>query len=168
VSMTDQPLESDDEWADERDDKHPLESPEALREPRDDEDEDEQDRAPQPGLTPELDDRESFHRISRNELVCRARDTDLPLPQLPRLLPSLIRSCPPVCSAVNHLFRTSVLSATRSRTKPLLASALALLMRSQLLHEPLNCLGHIVLLERIGAFNGRERGRLSPTAIKQF
>jgi hypothetical protein len=37
-------------------DEHPLESPEALREPRDDDDDEQQDRAPQPGLTPGLDD----------------------------------------------------------------------------------------------------------------
>jgi stringent starvation protein B len=36
----------------ETEETHPLESPEALREPRDDE---EQDRAPQPGATPDLD-----------------------------------------------------------------------------------------------------------------
>ena len=39
----------------ETEETHPLESPEALRQPRDEDVE--QDRAPQPGLTPDLDDR---------------------------------------------------------------------------------------------------------------
>jgi hypothetical protein len=50
--MTDDPQERD---GDPDEEEHPLESPEALREPRDTDDE--QDRAPQPGLTPDLDDR---------------------------------------------------------------------------------------------------------------
>jgi hypothetical protein len=51
--MTDETQERDKE---QDEDEHPLESPEALRQPRD-EDEHEQDRAPQPGVTPDLDDR---------------------------------------------------------------------------------------------------------------
>ena len=51
--MTDETeVRDDDERAEE---EHPLESPEALRQPR--EDDEQQDRAPQPGVTPELDDR---------------------------------------------------------------------------------------------------------------
>jgi len=44
-----------DHEAERREDEHPLESPEALRELHVEDDE-EQDRAPQPGLTPDLDD----------------------------------------------------------------------------------------------------------------
>ena len=51
--MTDETAERDQEKGEE---EHPLESPEALRQPRDEE-EKEQDRAPQPGVTPDLDDR---------------------------------------------------------------------------------------------------------------
>ena len=51
--MTDETHERDGEQGEE---EHPLESPEALRQPRDTDDE-EQDRVPQPGATPDLDDR---------------------------------------------------------------------------------------------------------------
>jgi hypothetical protein len=51
--MTDETQERDKEQGEE---EHPLESPDALRQPRD-EDEQEQDRAPQPGVTPDPDDR---------------------------------------------------------------------------------------------------------------
>jgi hypothetical protein len=44
------------------DEQHPLESEEALRKPRDVEDE--QDRAPQPGLTPAPDSRAERSRAS--------------------------------------------------------------------------------------------------------
>ncbi len=52
-AMTDETQEHVDEREEE---EHPLESPEALRQPRDEDDE-EQDRAPQPGATPDLNDR---------------------------------------------------------------------------------------------------------------
>lgn len=51
-AMTEETEDRDDERPEE---EHPLESPEALRTPR--EDDEEQDRAPQPGATPDLDDR---------------------------------------------------------------------------------------------------------------
>jgi hypothetical protein len=49
--MTDEPERPDDERDE---DEHPLESPEALREPR--EVDDGEDRAPQPGVTPAAPD----------------------------------------------------------------------------------------------------------------
>jgi hypothetical protein len=51
--MTDETQERDEEQGEE---EHPLESPEALRHPRD-EDDQEQDQAPQPGATSDVDDR---------------------------------------------------------------------------------------------------------------
>jgi hypothetical protein len=50
--VSDEVQERDEEHVEE---EHPLESPEALRRPRDDDEE--QDRAPQPGVTPDLDER---------------------------------------------------------------------------------------------------------------
>ena len=50
--MTDETQERDDEREAE---EHLLESPDAFRQPHDEDDE-EQDRVPQPGLTPDLDD----------------------------------------------------------------------------------------------------------------
>jgi hypothetical protein len=53
--MHDEPNDLERERGDEQ--EHPLESPDSLREPRD-EDGEEQERVPRPGVMPDLDDRQ--------------------------------------------------------------------------------------------------------------
>lgn len=49
-------MEANEDEATREDDEHPLESEEALREPRDIDEDEDADRAPQPGLTPSPSD----------------------------------------------------------------------------------------------------------------